>query len=47
MTYGLILAQEALPRGHESYNFGWPFIDHYYFIFSLSDLGMGVEKKIF
>ena len=29
--YGHALAQEPLPRAHESYNFGIPFLgDHYY-----------------
>ena len=35
------------PRGHEIYNFGRPFLGHYYYIFGLSDLCLGVEKKIF
>ena len=26
--YGLALAQEPLPRGHEIYNFGRPFLGH-------------------
>ena len=33
--------------GHESYNFGRPFLDLYHFILSLSDLCLGVKKKIF
>ena len=33
--------------GHEIYNFGRPFLGRHYFILSLSDLGLGVEKKMF
>ena len=33
--------------GHERYNFGRPFLVHHYYIHSLSDLCLGVEKKIF
>ena len=33
------------PGGHESYNFGRPFLGHHYYILSLSDLYLGVEKK--
>ena len=44
--YGHALAQEPLPRGHEIYNFGRPFLCHYNYILSLSDLCLGVEKKI-
>ena len=32
--------------GHEIYNFGRPFLGHHYYILSLSDLCLGVEKKI-
>ena len=37
------------PGGHEIYNFGRPFLGHYYYILtgSLFDLCLGVEKKIF
>ena len=35
------------PRGHEIYNFGRPFLGHHYYILSLSDLSLGIEKKIF
>ena len=35
------------PGGHESYNFGRLFLGHHYFILSVSDLCLGVEKKIF
>ena len=47
MTYGHALRQEPLPRGHESYNFGRPFRGHHYYILSLFDLCLGVERKIF
>ena len=47
LTYGIALAQELLPGGHEIYNFGRPFLGHHYYILSLSDLSLGVEKKIF
>ena len=35
------------PRGHESYNFGRPFLVHHFYILSLFSLCLGVEKKIF
>ena len=35
------------PGGHEIYNFIRPFLGHFYFIVSLSDLCLGAEKKIF
>ena len=35
------------PGGHEIYKFGRPFLGHYNCIFSLFDLCLGVEKKIF
>ena len=35
------------PGGHEIYNFGRPFLGHHYYILGLSDLCLGVEKKIF
>ena len=44
--YGHTLAQEPLPRGHEIYNFGRLFLGHHYYILGLSDLCLGVEKKI-
>ena len=34
------------PGGHEIYNFGRPFLGHHYYILGLSDLCLGVEKKI-
>ena len=34
-------------EGHEIYNFGRPHLGHYYYILSLSDLCLGVEKKVF
>ena len=45
--YGQAPAQEPLPRGHEIYNFGRPSLGHHYYILGLSDLCLGVEKKIF
>ena len=39
--------KNPLPGGHEIYNFGTPFLGHPYYIHSLSDLCIGVEKKIF
>ena len=44
--YGHALAQEPCPGGHEIYNFGEPFCGHHYYILSLSNLCLGVEKKI-
>ena len=35
------------PRGHEIYNFGTPFLGHHHYIRGLSDLCLGIEKKIF
>ena len=35
------------PWGHEINNFGRPFLGHHYYILSMSDLCLGVEKKIF
>ena len=32
---------------HEIYNFSRPYISHHYYILSLCDLCLGVEKKIF
>ena len=37
-------AQEPLPQ---VYNFGRPFLGHHNYILGLSDLCLGVEKKIF
>ena len=39
--------QNLSPGDHEIYNFGRPFLGHHYYIPSLSDLSLGVEKKIF
>ena len=36
-----------LPRGHEIYNFGRPFLGHHYYILGLSDKCLGVGKKIY
>ena len=44
--YDHALAQPS-PGGHESYNFGRPFLGHHYYILSLSDLYLGVEKNVF
>ena len=35
------------PVGHEIKNFGRPFLDHHYYLLTLSDLCLGVEKKFF
>ena len=35
------------PGGHENYNFGGPFLGHHFYILSLSDLCLVVEKMIF
>ena len=35
------------PGRYEIYNFGRPFLGHHYFILTLSDICLGVEKKIF
>ena len=40
--HGHALVQEPYPRGHDIYNFGTPFL---YYLISLSDLCLGVEKK--
>ena len=48
MTYMAILwHKNPCPRGHEIYNFGRPFLGHHYYILGLSDLCLGIEKKIF
>ena len=39
--------QEPLPIGHESFIFGRPFLGLHFYVLSLSDLCLGVEKKIF
>ena len=31
---------------YEIYNFGTPFLGHHYYILGLSDLCLGIEKKI-
>ena len=43
------LHKTPCPGVHEIYNFGRPFLGHHYryYILSLSDLCLGVEKKIF
>ena len=48
MTYMVTpLHNNPFSGGHEIYNFGGPFLCHHYYILSLSDLCLGVEKKIF
>ena len=40
--------QNPCPGGHDSYNFGRPFLGHhYYYLLSLSDLCPRVKKKVF
>ena len=48
--YGQALAQEPLPLGSRKLQFWYTqvyFLGHHYYILSLSDLCLGVEKKIF
>ena len=48
MTYmAMPQHKNPYPRGHEIYNFGRPFLGHHYYIHGLSDVCLGVEKKIF
>ena len=48
MTYmAMPWHKNPCPGGHEIYNFGRPFLGLHYYILSLSDLCLGVEKKIF
>ena len=48
MTYmATPLPQNPGTGGHEIYSLGRSFLCHHYFILSLSDQCMGVEKKIF
>ena len=44
--YGNALHQNSSPGGHESYSFGRLFFGNHYYILSLSDLCLGVEKMI-
>ena len=46
-TYDHTLHKNSCPRGHESYNFGRPFLGHHFYILSLSDSCLEVEKNIF
>ena len=39
--------QNPIPGGHEIHNFGRPFLGHHYYLLSVSDLSLGVDKKIF
>ena len=43
----MVTHKNPYPGGHEIYNFGRPFLGHYYYILSLSKSFPGVEKKIF
>ena len=36
--------KNSSPRGHEIYNFGRPFLGHYYYILNLSEPYSGVEN---
>ena len=46
MTYiATSLHQNPCPGGHEIYNLGRLFLDHQYFILSLTDLAMGEDFK--
>ena len=40
------LHKNPCPRGHEIYNFGRTFLGHPYYILCLSELCLGVQKKI-
>ena len=44
---GTPLKMNPCLRGHEIYNFCRPFLGHHITIFSLSDLCLGIEEKIF
>ena len=46
MTFGHDLAQESLSWGL-IFNFGGPLLGHHYYILSLSNLCLGVKRKIF
>ena len=47
MTYMATSLQKNLfPRVNEIYNFIRPFLSHHYYILGLSDLCLGIEKKI-
>ena len=41
------LHKNPCPGGDEIYNFGRPFLDRHYYIHSLPDLCLWIEKKIF
>ena len=47
MTYMATLNIMTPALGSRKYNFGRPFLGHHFFILNLSDLCLGVEKKIF
>ena len=47
MTYGHALAQKTpTPGYYEIYYFGEIFLGHHYYLLSLSDLCLGVEKRL-
>ena len=41
------LHKTPCPGSHEIDNFGRPFLGHHNYLLGLSDLGLGVEKKMF
>ena len=41
------LQKNPFPRGYEIYHFIRPFLCHHYYIHGLSDVCLGVQKKIF
>ena len=45
--HGIMTITGPCPGDHEIYNFGGPFLGHYYYTLSLFDLSLGVEKTIF
>ena len=48
MTYlATFLHKNPCPEGHEIYNFGGLFLGYHYYTLSMSDLCLGVDKKIF
>ena len=48
ITYlAMPLQKNPCPGGHEIYKFDRPLLGHHYYMLSLSDLCLGVEKKNF
>ena len=45
--YDHALTQDPCPGGYETYDFDRPFVGYHYNILTLSDKGVGVEKKTF